>query len=194
MKFEAEIKSRSNGKCEVCESTEGLTVHEVNGNENSGSSSLLMICNMCLAQVEKKEEPDSAHWQKVLPTAMWSEIPSVKVLAWRMLNRFRSEAWATELLDMMYMEESELEWAKVSGDHVAEGGVELHRDSNGAILQNGDSVVLTKSLDVKGSSVNARVGTVVKNIRLVNDNTEQIEGRIEGQLIVILTKYLRKQN
>ncbi len=192
MKFEAEIKARSNGKCEVCESGEGLSVYEVQGNENSGSSSLLMICNKCLAQVEKKEEPDAAHWQKALPTAMWSEIPAVKVLSWRMLNRFRAEAWATEMLDMMYMEDAELEWAKVSGDHVAEGGVQLHRDSNGAILQNGDSVVLTKSLDVKGSSVNARVGTVVKNIRLVPDNTEQIEGRIEGQLIVILTKYLRK--
>lgn len=194
MKFEAEVKARSNGKCEVCDATENLSVYEVQGNENSGSSSLLMICGKCLSQVEKREEPDAAHWQKALPTAMWSEIPAVKVLSWRMLNRFRAEAWATEMLDMMYMEEAELEWAKVSGDHVAEGGVELHRDSNGAVLQNGDTVVLTKSLDVKGSSVNARVGTVVKNIRLVNDNTEQIEGRIEGQLIVILTKYLRKHN
>jgi len=40
---------------------------------------------------------------------------------------------------------------------------------------------------------NAKVGTVVRNIRLVPDNKEQIEGRIEGQQIVILTKYLRKQ-
>jgi protein PhnA len=37
------------------------------------------------------------------------------------------------------------------------------------------------------------MGTVVKNIRLVEDNTEQIEGKIEGQTIVILTKYVRKQ-
>jgi protein PhnA len=35
--------------------------------------------------------------------------------------------------------------------------------------------------------------TVVKNIRLVEGNTEQIEGKIEGQSIVILTKYVRKQ-
>jgi protein PhnA len=71
--------------------------------------------------------------------------------------------------------------------------VDLHKDSNGAVLQDGDSVVLTKSLDVKGSTLNAKMGTVVKNIKLVNDNTEQIEGRVEGQLIVILTKYVRKQ-
>jgi protein PhnA len=41
--------------------------------------------------------------------------------------------------------------------------------------------------------VNAKVGTVIHNIRLVSNNTEQIEGRIEGQQIVVLTKYLRKQ-
>jgi protein PhnA len=34
---------------------------------------------------------------------------------------------------------------------------------------------------------------VVKNIKRVTDNTEQIEGKVEGQLIVILTKYVRKQ-
>jgi protein PhnA len=37
------------------------------------------------------------------------------------------------------------------------------------------------------------MGTVVKNIRIVENNTEQIEGKIEGQTIVILTKYVRKQ-
>jgi protein PhnA len=61
-------------------------------------------------------------------------------------------------------------------------------------LLDGDTVVLTKSLDVKGSTINARVGTVVRNIRIVKDNFEQVEGRIENQLIVILTKYLRKQH
>ncbi|MCE3282956.1 MAG: PhnA protein [Chitinophagaceae bacterium] len=71
--------------------------------------------------------------------------------------------------------------------------MDLHKDAYGVVLNSGDTVILTKSLDVKGSSVNARVGTVVRNIRLVPDNTEQVEGRIEGQQIVILTKYVRKQ-
>ena len=73
-------------------------------------------------------------------------------------------------------------------------GTQAYRDSNGHILQNGDAVVLVKSLDVKGSTLNAKMGTVVKNIRLVPDNTAQVEGRVEGQLIVILTQYVRKQN
>lgn len=71
--------------------------------------------------------------------------------------------------------------------------VVLHRDSNGHVLNHGDSVVLTKSLDVKGSTLNAKMGTVVRNIRLVANNTNQVEGRIEGQQIVILTQYVRRQ-
>ncbi len=93
----------------------------------------------------------------------------------------------------MYLDDERLAWAKTSGDHENDASVDLHKDSNGAQLFEGDTVVLAKSLDVKGSTVNARVGTVVRNIHLVKDNTEQIEGRIDGQMIVILTKYLRRQ-
>lgn len=96
-------------------------------------------------------------------------------------------------LDMMYLDDDTLAWAKATGDHDNDAAVELHRDCNGNMLQSGDTVVLTKSLDVKGSSLNAKMGTVVKHIRLAEENTEQIEGKIEGQVIVILTKYVRKQ-
>jgi protein PhnA len=95
---------------------------------------------------------------------------------------------------MLYLDEERLAWARATGDHENDASVELHRDANGNVLQQGDTVVLTKSLDVKGSTLNAKMGTVVKNIRLVENNTEQIEGRIEGQVIVILTKYVRKQS
>ena len=93
---------------------------------------------------------------------------------------------------MLYFDEEMMAWAKSTGDHENSSEVELHKDCNGTLLQNGDTVVLTKTLDVKGSSLKASLGTVVKNIRLVHDNTEQIEGKIDGQTIVILTKYLRK--
>ena len=124
---------------------------------------------------------------------MWSEVPAVQVLSWRMLNRLRSESWAAENLDLLYLDDEKLEWAKATGDHESDGSVDLHKDAYGAVLQNGDTVILTKSLDVKGSSVNARLGTVIRNIRLVPDNTGQTEGKIEGQQIVILTKYVRRQ-
>ena len=191
MKQDELLAQRSGHKCELCEATEDLKVYEVPPATGNMEDAIL-VCPKCLAQIEKKEEPDSAHWQ-CLTTSMWSEVVPVKIVTWRLLNRLRNESWASESLDMMYMEEPQLVWAKATGDHENDGSVDLHRDCYGAILQNGDNVVLTKSLDVKGSTINAKIGTVVRNIRLVNDNTEQIEGRVEGQQIVILTKYLRKQ-
>ncbi|MFM2337864.1 MAG: hypothetical protein RL115_1057 [Bacteroidota bacterium] len=191
MQQETVLKNRSGGKCELCEAISGLKVYEVppaTGNLDDA----ILVCDKCLAQIDKKEALDNLHWQ-CLTTCMWSEVPAVQVMAWRLLNRLRNESWAAESIDMMYLDEEKLTWAKASGDHEGDSHVDLHKDCFGAVLHSGDNVVLTKSLDVKGSSVNAKVGTVVRNIRLVPDNTDQIEGKIEGQLIVILTKYLRKQ-
>ena len=192
MKLEEQLLQRSGNQCELCTATGALKIYEVPPATNTAADGNIFICDKCLAQINKKEELDNAHWN-CLTTAMWSEVPAVQVVAWRMLNRLRNESWAMESLEMMYLAEENLVWAKATGDHENDGSVQLHRDSNGNILQNGDTVVLTKSLDVKGSTLNAKLGTVVKNIRLVPDNPEQIEGRVEGQLIVILTKYLRKQ-
>ncbi|MCB9046523.1 MAG: PhnA domain-containing protein [Chitinophagales bacterium] len=192
MTLEERLIARSGNKCELCEAEGHMNVYEVPPQTGGYEEHNILICDKCLAQIDKKEELDNKHWN-VLTTSMWSEVPGVQVVSWRMLNRLRNEAWAAESLDMMYMDDEQLAWAKTSGDHENDASVDLHKDANGAQLFNGDSVVLTKSLDVKGSTVNARVGTVIKNIHLVSDNTEQIEGRIEGQMIVVLTKYVRRQ-
>ena len=193
MKTEDLLKARSNGHCELCNSKAPLNIYDVPPAALNIAGREIYICNKCLAQVEKKEELDPAHWN-CLTTAMWSEVVPVQVVSWRMLNRLRHESWAAEQIDMMYFDEETLAWAKATGDHEGDAAVDLHKDANGAVLNNGDSVVLTKTLDVKGSTLKAAIGTVVKNIRLVPDNTDQIEGKIEGQTIVILTKYLRKQH
>jgi protein PhnA len=65
------------------------------------------------------------------------------------------------------------------------------KDSNGNILQNGDSVTIIKSLDVKGSNLNLKQGTRVKNIKLT-DNEEEVDCRIEGQRIVLKACFLKK--
>jgi protein PhnA len=193
MKQEQQIRNRSGNQCELCQSEKELKIYEVPPASASYRDNEILTCAKCLAQIDKKEALDSTHWQ-CLTTSMWSEIPAVQVMAWRMLNRLKQESWAAENLDTMYLDDETLEWAKATGDHDDDGTVDLHKDCNGTVLQTGDTVVLTKSLDVKGTALNARLGTVVKNIRLVDGNTEQIEGKIEGQVIVILTKYLRKQN
>ncbi len=188
----SKLKERSGDQCELCSGIDQLSVYEVPPADKSDVDAEIFICDLCLRQIEKKEPLDSKHWQ-CLTTSMWSEVPAVQVIAWRMLHRLKAESWATENLDILYLDDSLIAWAKATGDHENDAEVEFHQDSNGNLLEDGDTVVLTKSLDVKGSTLNAKMGTAVKNIRLVQNNTGQIEGRVEGQLIVILTKYVRKQ-
>ena len=193
MSLETSLSARSNNQCELCSAATELKIYEVPPKSERREEDSLLLCAKCMAQLDKKEELDSKHWA-CLTTSMWSEVPAVQVVSWRMLNRLRGESWANDNLDMMYLDDKNMAWAKATGDHENDATVDLHKDCNGNVLQTGDSVALIKSLDVKGSSLNAKLGTIVKNIRLVDENTEQIEGKIEGQVIVILTKYVRKQN
>lgn len=191
MSLENTLRARANNQCELCKSTENLTVYNIPPNSDERLEDSLLVCEKCSKQLNKKEELDAAHWA-CLTESMWSEVPAVQVVSWRMLNRLRNETWAADAIDQLYLDDDNLAWAKATGDHENSSEVELHRDSNGTVLQDGDNVVLIKTLDVKGSTLKATLGTVVKGIRLVQDNVEQIEGKIEGQTIVILTKYLRK--
>lgn len=65
------------------------------------------------------------------------------------------------------------------------------RDSNGTILSEGDTVTIIKDLKVRGSSSVLKRGTVVKNIRLT-DNEDEIEGKVEKQHMVLRTEFLKK--
>jgi len=188
-----ELKLRSDNRCELTGHTENLTVYCVPPNSNANADNSILVCAKCLAQIEKDEQMDAQLWLP-LTDSMWSEYAPVQVVAWRMLNRLRQESWAADALDILYLNEETLKWAKLTGDHESDSEVQFHQDVNGVRLYNGDTVVLTKTLDVKGSSISAKLGTVVKNIRLVSENHEQIEGKIGGQTIVILTKYLRRNN
>ncbi len=191
MSVESILRTRSQNQCELCKSENKLMVYDVPPHPEQREEDSLLVCEKCNVQLTKKEELDGKHWT-CLNESMWSEVPAVQVVSWRMLNRLRNESWAADAIDMMFLDDDMMAWARSTGDHENSSEVELHRDSNGNILQDGDNVVLTKSLDVKGSNLNAKLGTVVKGIKLVADNVEQIEGKIEGQTIVILTKYLRK--
>ena len=66
------------------------------------------------------------------------------------------------------------------------------RDSNGALLADGDSVTLIKDLKVKGTSVTLKRGTLVKNIRLTGREGE-IECRVEKvRDLVLKTEFVKK--
>jgi protein PhnA len=123
---------------------------------------------------------------------MWSPAAPVQIMSWRMLHRLKSFGWSQDLLDMMYLDEQQLEWAAAAGDAEDKTDAIIHRDVNGVILKTGDNVVLIKDLKVKGSSLVAKQGTAVRRISLDHENAELIEGKVGPTQIVIITKYVKK--
>lgn len=192
MSIEKDLHKRSGSKCELCGSTENLIGYEIPPTNNGGLDGSIHICETCYKQIENPEIMEPNHW-RCLNDSMWSQEPAVQVMTWRLLNRLKAEDWSQSLLDMLYLDEETLKWAQADGDEQDEDAPK-HKDSNGNLLEAGDSVVLIKSLDVKGSSLTAKRGTVVRKISLVEDNHEHIEGKVEGQQIVILTKFVKKSN
>lgn len=187
MNLERELNKRSNGTCELCGATENLKQFEVLPTRKGDLDESIYACATCIDQIENPEKMDANYWRG-LNDSMWSEHIPVQVVSWRMLNRLKNH----ELVEQMYMDEDTLEWAKATGEGDEDENKLIHRDSNGVILNTGDSVVLIKDLKVKGSSMVAKQGTAVRNIRLDHENETYIEGRVDGQQIVIITAYVKK--
>ena len=76
-------------------------------------------------------------------------------------------------------------------DKMSEEDVLIVRDSNGAILKEGDSVTVIKDLKVRGSSGIIKRGTMVKHIRLT-DAVDEIEGKVDKSVMVLRTEFLKK--
>ncbi|AZL58819.1 PhnA protein [Tabrizicola piscis] len=146
-----------------------------------------VLCPVCTAALAGDITP-GPRW-RCLGDAIWSEDAATQIAAWRLLKALPGEGWAAELLESVYLNPEVL--ARAEAGETALPGVE-HRDSNGVLLAPGDTVTLIKDLPVKGSSMVAKRGTAVRGIRLVRDNPDQIEGRVNGQQIVILCQFTRK--
>ena len=189
MSIEKALIERSNNQCELCTATNDLSVYEVPPVTDTHSDKCIYTCQTCKEQIENTVDITPTHWH-CLNDSMWSQTPAVQVVAYRMLSRLAPDnGWAQDALDMVYLEEETLAWAKKA---LAEDDDVKHIDSNGVVLQAGDTVTLIKDLDVKGSSLTAKRGTAVRNIGLTS-NPEHIEGRVDGQRIVILTKFVKKE-
>ncbi len=189
MSLPQDLLNRSESSCELCSSTDNLLVHEVSHALAANIDSRVLLCSTCDLQINDPEQIDMHHWH-CLNESMWSEVPAVKVLAWRLLDQLKTESWAQDLFDMIYIEDEHLAWARAA--QVAADNKVVHKDSNGVILAQGDSVVLIKDLNVKGASFVAKRGTAVRRISLDMNNANHIEGRVNGQHIVILTQYVKK--
>ena len=168
-----ELLARSGGICEICGGTDGLVRVEVTSSDDA------VFCEICSGEVTAP----SGHW-RALEGAAWSVEPAVQIAVWRKLGEI-GEAWATDSQMGMMMEPD------VAGRAAAVFLV--HKDANGAVLTTGDTVVLIKDLPVKGAGFTAKRGTAVRGISLVQDNADHIEGRVEGQRIVILTEFVKRK-
>ncbi|GAB2190190.1 PhnA domain-containing protein [Sessilibacter sp. MAH2] len=184
------VISRADGHCELCGAEQSLGVYAI---PNSGDRDVeecgVAVCETC-SELLGKDDPsaDMNHW-RCLQTSMWSPHAPVQVLVWRLLDQLSAEGWAQEALESMFMEDDTRQWAQSTGSVDADQPPTL--DSNGAELKAGDTVVIIKDLDVKGTSFVAKRGTAVRNISLTN-NPEHIEGRVNGTRIVLLTQYVKR--
>lgn len=180
------LEQRSQNKCELCSDSSEITVYTIPPKVEDKIENQIALCSKCKDLINSDPASDVNHW-RCLNDSMWSEALPVQVMAYRLLTTLQSEDWAMELKNMMYLDESSLEWAESGGS----AGL-IHLDSNGNRLSAGDNVTLIQDLNVKGANFTAKRGTAVRRIRLVHDNPEHIEGKVDGQQIVILTKYVKK--
>lgn len=184
MSIEQILKERSGNCCELCRSTTDLSVYNVEPSDGSENQSIY-ICSKCKSELENPSSLNENHWQ-CLNDSMWSETPAVQVVAYRLLQALNNQ----DALDMLYLEDDIKAWADANPLIANNSGI-VHRDSNGTILNDGDTVTLIKDLDVKGGGFTAKRGTVVKNIRLTDD-PKYIEGKINGTTIVLVAEYMKK--
>jgi len=172
--------------CNLCNSQESLIEYHVLPQANDN---VVMLCTICHGQLASPDTIEINHWH-CLTRSMWSEHAAVQVLAWRILNHLSTESWAQDLLSQLYLTENTLKWAQ---EGASQNNRKLQKtlDSNGTALNEGDSVTLIKDLEVKGAGFTAKRGTLVRKISLTDD-FENIEGKVNGALIVLKTKFLKK--
>lgn len=184
---EKRLKDRSGSKCEISGVDENLVVYLIEPKTEDLPENSILISKTLKDQIDNPETMNANDWRG-LSDSMWNENLPVQIVSWRMHARLKNN----DMLEMMYLDEDALEWANATGEADDDEGKIVHKDSNGNVLLDGDSVVLIKDLDVKGATFTAKRGAAVHNIKLVWDDANLIEGRVENQSIFILTQYVKK--
>lgn len=159
--------------CGLCGSDANVSEFQIKPTDKS-----VLLCEVCKTQIESKNL-DENHFN-CLNDSMWSEDSSIKILTYRLLKELNRG----DLLDMMYLEEDEL--------NIANYEEEILKDSNGNILQDGDSVSVIKDLEVKGAGKTVKRGTTVKNIRMC-DVAGHVSCKVDGiGSIYLKAEFLKK--
>jgi protein PhnA len=191
---DAILRARGSEKCELCGASSGLVTHAVGPDDDvDDATRCVLVCDTCAPQLDVASELDVKHWF-CLKESVWSDVPAVQVVSYRLLERMPHEGWATDLLGQVYLDDAVLAWAQAGASASGSGADVPTLDSNGAVLADGDSVTLIKDLDVKGTTFVAKRGTLVKNIRLIPDDPDNVEGRVNKIGLVLKTCFLKKSS
>lgn len=188
MAVKDDLKARSGGGCELCAGGERVSAYPLPPYEAGDAATSVLLCGACRFGAQGDAPLEGPGW-RLLGDAVWSAVPPVQALAWRMLHRVDG-AWGRDLLDVACLDDGTMALA-TAGMAGADDGP-MHLDAHGARLAAGDTVTLTKDLNVKGTGFTAKRGTAVRGIALVAEDAGQIEGRVNGQRIVILTRFVKK--
>src|SRR5690606_40127802 len=116
MSLVEKLKERSGNLCELTGVAENLVAYEVPPTGSGTLENTILVAENIVDQLNGSEPLDGSFWQQHLPTSMWSEVPAVQITAWRLLNRLKQESWASEHLDMLYLDDEMLAWAKSGAD------------------------------------------------------------------------------
>lgn len=178
------LSERNQNLCELCNTNNCHIEYTVSPRKDDMIENQVALCDTCFKNLNTENIGD--YW-RYLEGSIWSTTPSVQALSYRILSTYKNQDWANDVLNSINLDDNVIQWA-MSAFEIAD----QHLDAFGNKLENGDTVVLTQALNVKGTSFSAAKGTIVKRIHLVPDNIEQIEGKINDQTIIILTKYVKK--
>jgi protein PhnA len=116
-RFAKDLVRRSRSHCELC-SKNGvkLDIYELLPLEDEPfPDGCLFICDGCRKQIEKPKNMIPSNW-RCLNNALYSEVPAVQVMSFRMLRRLaaKHEHWAEELLEHAYLDPDLEAWADLA--------------------------------------------------------------------------------
>lgn len=115
-RFAKDLVRRSRSHCEMCEKNGvKLDAYELLPlEEEPYLDGCIFICEGCRKQIEKPKKMIPSYWRS-LNNSLYSEVPSVQVMSFRMLGRLAAtERWAAELLEHAYLDPELEEWANES--------------------------------------------------------------------------------
>lgn len=94
-------------ECELCASEEQFKVYELRPKSKGNEEDSLLACETCINQIETPNTIDTNHWRCV-NDSMWSVVPAIQAVSWKILNRLKAERWPQDLLDMLYLDQKTL--------------------------------------------------------------------------------------